>query len=92
MSTLKESLQLLLAAPVQQHAAVDGLHVTVYPGGVVNIDRREGDLQRADVDHLRAALTELGYEELESWMPRQGMSWLSDGVGAGVSFRVKLTG
>lgn len=70
-------------------AARDGLHVTIYPHGVVNINRHIGDLERADVDAARAKLAELGYVVTEEWLPVVGLSWLSNGVSAGVSFRVK---
>jgi hypothetical protein len=65
-----------------------GLYLTAYPGGVVNVCARERDLTRADVDAVRAALGEAGYAELESWVAAQGVSWLSAGMQAGVSFRV----
>jgi hypothetical protein len=67
----------------------DGLFVTIYPHGVVNINRHVGDLCRADVDAARAKFLELGYEETDSWIPLVGSSWLSDGVRAGVSFRIR---
>jgi hypothetical protein len=88
--TIKDALAPLLEAtdPKQRYVVVDGLTVTVFPSGVLHIDRREGDLERADVDATRAAFTELGYDELESWVATQGASWLSDGVATGVSFRI----
>jgi hypothetical protein len=87
--TISETLKPLLETEDRQHAVCDGLHITVYPLGVVNIDRREGDLERADVDATRAAFAELGYDELEAWLPMTGVSWLSGGVSAGVSFRIR---
>lgn len=74
------------------HAALsallpEGLTLTVYRSGVVNVNRSE--LARADVDAVRAAFAKLGWTELEAWLPVQGMSWLSDGISAGVSFRVQ---
>lgn len=91
MSELAAALAPLLEATdsKQRYVVVDGLHVTVFPSGVVNIDRREGDLERADVDAMRAAFTELGYDELEAWLPVQGMTLLSSGVSAGASFRIQ---
>lgn len=87
--TLRGALAPLLGTGERKHVAVDGLHLTVFPHDVVNIDRREGDLERADVDAVRAVFAELGYDELEAWLPVQGASWLSDGVSAGVSFLVR---
>lgn len=87
--TLASTLRSLLASDSRRHAEINGLHLTVFPHKVVNIDRRTGDLERADVDATRAAFAELGYEELEAWLPRQGVSLLSGGVSAGVSFRIR---
>lgn len=88
--TLTDTLQPLLEATGQQgFAEIDGLRLTVYPSGVLHIDRHKGELGRDDVDAVRAAFAGLGYDELESWLPRQGVSWLSDGVSAGVSFRLQ---
>lgn len=59
-------------------------------GGVYNITAPDRDmLTREDVEAFRAVLTECGYVEVESWVASQGVSWLSDGVFAGVSFRVR---
>lgn len=69
----------------------EGLRLTVYPGNVVNINRHTADgVQRSDVDATRAAFAKLGWTEVESWLPQQGVSWLSDGVSAGVSFRLEV--
>jgi len=65
------------------------LRLRVFPGNVVNINP-DREVTRADVDHVRDAFQKLGWTEVESWLPRQGMSWLSDGVSAGVSFRVEI--
>lgn len=54
---------------------------------ITDDDGRE--MTRADVDAFRALLAEHGLAEAESWVARQGVSWLSDGVFAGVSFRVR---
>lgn len=67
----------------------EGVTLRVFPNGVVNIDRRDGELVRADVDATRAAFDQLGWREVKSWIPRQGVSWLSGGVTAGVSFRIE---
>lgn len=68
------------------------LRLRVYANGVINIDRSGYDnVQRADVDALRAVFAELGWTETQSWIPRQGASWLSDGVTCGVSFRVEAS-
>jgi hypothetical protein len=72
-------------------ALPDHLRLHEYTNGVINLntadDRRE--LTREDTDAFRAALAEAGYAEVESWVAMQGVSWLSDGVFAGVSFRVR---
>lgn len=91
MATLKDVLAELIETP--GFRVVDGLRVTVFPSGVINIDRHpepvdERQLVKADVDATRAAFAELGYTETEAWLPVAGMSWLSNGVSAGVSFRV----
>lgn len=87
MTALIEALEKLLSSPGLQ--IVDGLRVTGYPSGVLNIDRHEGALTKQDVVATRAAFADLGYDEAEAWLPRQGMSWLSEGVSAGVSFRLR---
>jgi hypothetical protein len=79
----------------QAGATVDGLRITVFPQTsnlpVVHIDRPNGEklLCYDDVASVRQAFAELGYEEVEAWLPRQGVSWLSDGVSVGVSFRIR---
>ena len=65
------------------------LRLRVFPGNVVNINP-DREVTRADVDRVRDAFQKLGWTEVESWLPRQGVSWLSDGVSAGVSFRVEI--
>jgi hypothetical protein len=55
--------------------------------GVMNIVGDGRELAKADVDALRAALDEAGYRELESWVAREGASWLSDGIPS-VSIRI----
>lgn len=67
---------------------LDGLYLTVFSDSVINIDGRTRELQRADVDTVRSAIVEAGYAEVEAWLPMQGVSWLSGGVSAGVSFRI----
>ncbi len=77
---------------------VDDVYVKSYPTVerqgpdapiIINIDTRNRKLTKGDVTALRAALAEIGYVEIESWVASQGVSWLSPGVSAGVSFRVK---
>lgn len=87
-AAFQAALKPLLASQTRQCAVINGLHVTTYGDGVVNVNRRDGDLDRADVDMFRTAFKALGYQELESWLPRQGVSLMSDGVSAGVSFRI----
>jgi hypothetical protein len=89
VTTIQETLQPLLGTGSQQFAEVDGLRLTVYPSGVLHIDRHRGDLHAADVNAVRTAFNRLGYDELESWTSTQGASWLSDGVATGVSFRLQ---
>lgn len=96
MTTLRESLEALLSATTKNRSPYvrqDGVHFTLFPNDdqpVINFDRREGgDLNRLDVDWTRAVLRDLGWDVVGEWQPRQGVSWLSDGVSAGVSFRVQ---
>jgi hypothetical protein len=82
MSALRD--QLAAALP-------DHLRLHEFANGVINLntvdDRRE--MTRDDTDAFRAALAEAGYVEAESWIAWQGASWLSGGLFAGVSFRVR---
>jgi len=89
MSELKAELESLLA-DATGYRVVDGLMLSYgFPSDcVVNIDRREGELVKADVDAVRAAFTELGYTEIKSWIPMQHVSWMSGGLTAGVSFQL----
>jgi hypothetical protein len=90
------SLAVLLAEILQKaHAdgkpcgrAVDGLYVRAFPRGVVNVDGRDRPLRTEDVQAVRAALAEAGYIETDAWQATQGMTLLSGGTTAGVSFRV----
>lgn len=96
MERLAESLNRILRRAQAEGAQCgevvgdgDGLYLKAFSGTVINIDGRGGRrLRREDVEAVRAALTEIGYAEVDSWIPRQGVSWLSDGVSAGVSFRI----
>lgn len=82
-----------MSALVEQLAAALPGHLRLheFTNGVINLntadDRRE--MTRDDTDAFRAALAEAGHVETESWIAWQGASWLSDGVFAGVSFRVR---
>ncbi len=69
----------------------EGLRLRIYLTAkqVVNIDRTPEGVQRADVDAARAAFAKLGWTERNAWLPRQGVSWLSDGISAGVSFELE---
>ena len=55
---------------------------------LINIGAERRRLEREDVDALRAALTEAGYREVESWIATEGMSWLSSGIQT-VSMRIE---
>jgi hypothetical protein len=70
---------------------LDGLHLMAFPSGVINVSGREREVMQADLETIRAAIAEAGFTEVESWLPRQGVSWLSEGVSAGVSFRLVPT-
>lgn len=48
--------------------------------GLINISGVRRELERADVDALRAALAGSGYVEVMSWVATEGASWLSPGV------------
>ena len=93
--TLKEALQTLLQETdsARPYVVQDDVVFTLYRDGsrpVINFVRRKGgDLTRDDVDWTRAALADLGYDIVEEWLPMQGVSWLSGGVGADVSFRLE---
>lgn len=66
------------------------LIVRRYSNGVLNIDTLSSDrLANEHLDAFRDDLRSAGYAEVESWIARQGMSWLSDGVFAGVSLTVR---
>lgn len=69
-----------------------GLYLTCYPSGVVNVEGRTRDLDWEDVEIIRSAVAQAGRTVTEEWLPSAGMSWLSDGVLAGVSFRTVETG
>lgn len=69
--------------------ATQGLRLVRYDNGVLNLTARGREMIPADVETFRLALTRAGYEETGSWVATQGASWLSDGVFAGVSFRVR---
>lgn len=91
-SELAEAISSLLAPDGDRtFADVDGLRLIAYRNPpVINVNSISSRRQfvRADVDAVRAALAEAGYAELDSWVATQGASWLSDGLFAGVSFRV----
>jgi len=91
---LTQALRRLLRRSFQEgqqcSEVVDGdLLVKAYAGGVFNIGARGRELAREDVDAVREALAELGYVEVRSWVAMQGVSWLSPGLPAGVSFEVR---
>lgn len=92
---MRELLESLLKATPGQSGLVgrllDGMHFTYWPDTMVlNFQGRDRDLTRVDVDWTRAVLADLGYDIVDEWLPRQGVSWLSDGVDAGVSFRLAV--
>lgn len=90
---MKELLEALLKATGDNLTArlLDGMHFTYWPVTMVlNFQGRDRDLTRVDVDWTRAVLADLGYDIVDEWLPRQGVSWLSDGVSAGVSFRLAV--
>lgn len=68
-----------------------GLVLRTWGGDVFNIITKgeAREMTNEDLDAFRAVMTECGYVEVKSWVARQGVSWLSDGVFAGVSFRVR---
>ena len=57
---------------------------------VINIHSPGRELAKADVDAARAAIIAAGNEEVRSWIAREGMSWLSDGI-VSVSFEIRPT-
>lgn len=91
---LREALdQLLKATDRKSYVVQDDVifHLFRNDDGrhVINFDRRKnGDLNRLDVDWTRAVLADLGYTVVAEWLPLLGVSWLSEGVSGGVSFRV----
>jgi hypothetical protein len=94
MSELTETLRRLLWRSRHEgdqlfEVVGEDLLVKVFAHGVINIDGRGRELRREDVDAVRAALKEIGYVEVKSWVATQGASWLSSGLSAGVSFEVE---
>lgn len=90
---LTEAIRRILALDTDQVCVdVDGLRlITWRDAPVINVNAIPPRLLiQADVDAFRAALADAGYAELDSWVATQGASWLSDGLFAGVSFRVAL--
>jgi hypothetical protein len=69
----------------------DGVHLTLFDGGVVNIAPYSRPLTADDVAALRAAVEAAGYAETGSWIATQGASWLSDGSKS-VSLRIERAG
>lgn len=94
MTALAEPI-LRLMQKAAAEGQVAGLHVgpdlylKVFPNDVINIDTQVRKLRREDVEAVRAALEEIGYTEVYSWIPMQGVSWLSEGLPCGVSFRIE---
>lgn len=54
---------------------------------ILNFSARGRALKGDDVQAVRDALTVVGYKEIESWVAREGMSWLSGGL---VSVSMKI--
>jgi len=81
-----------MSALKEQLAAALPDYLREYDNGVINLNTVDfyREMVAEDVEAFRAALTAAGYVEVGSWVATQGMSWLSDGVFAGVSFRVRL--
>jgi DNA-binding LacI/PurR family transcriptional regulator len=69
--------------------SMDGLRVQQFNNGVLNVKEPDETLTRARLDEFRAALTEAGYREHESWVAGQGASWLGPTMFAGVSMRIR---
>lgn len=67
----------------------DGLRIEQFANGVLNIQQREETLTRERLEEFRMALHNAGYIETKSWVATQGASWLSGGVFAGVSMKIK---
>lgn len=68
-----------------------GLYIRVLGDDVVNFRAEGRDTTNADLDVVRAALTDAGFAEVESWIATEGASWLSDGIRS-VSIKVRRTG
>lgn len=77
---------------MNMHALVDkvsdDLYLRLLGDDIVNFSARGRDLTASDVQAVRAALAEMGYNETKSWIATEGMSWLSDGVRS-VSMQVR---
>lgn len=87
MSNLSEAVR--KALDNNRSAAIsDDLFLTVFGDGVINVGAQGRELENADVVAVRAAFTEAGYVEVDSWVATQGMTWLSDGIKS-VSFRIR---
>ena len=66
----------------------EGVKIRQMSQNIINIYPCGRDLTKADVTIVRAAIIDAGYAEVESWVAREGMNWLSDGI-ASVSIRVQ---
>lgn len=92
MSVLSDTIATLLSPDGPEYAAVGNLMLISYPvNGVLNVDTvpRTRALTSADIDEVRAALTDAGYHEIDAWVASQGGSWLTADLFAGVSFRIR---
>lgn len=67
-----------------------GLFLIIFAGGdVINMTAPGREMDRTDVEEFRLALARQDYDEVQSWVATQGASWFSEGISAGVSFRVR---
>lgn len=81
MSTLDE------AFPGIKRAVPADLYIRIAGDDVINFRAEKRATTNADIDAVRAALTDAGFTESRSWIATEGMSWLSDGIQS-VSLRV----
>lgn len=74
--------------PAIREALPQGACVRQMSDPIVNIHAPCRALTEEDVDAARAAILAAGYEEVQSWIATEGMSWLSDGIPS-VSFEIR---
>lgn len=76
----------IVAAFRQTHPSLNVRAMAGYNDRIINVGPANL-VERTHMDALRAALTDGGWVEVDSWIATEGLSWLSDGIQS-VSLRV----